>query len=367
MHQSIEGKGRFENFRVLLPVLALAFLVCLPAAPGAQADADLAEIFESKPITIIVGSSPGGGYDVFARLVARYAGKYLPGNPSFIVRNIPGGGQLRGLQKLMRSEPDGLTIGLLHPRFVARELFGIDVPDFDLNTVKVIGSPSGGVKRPSLWCARREVASTWDDMLKLGRSVSVGANAPGGLSSTLGPEFAQAIGGPVNIVFGYGGAGEVMAAFNRGELDTVQYCSEAYVPRLFPEWIRNKRVAPIFWWGAKPEDDYLEQLGGSADVPYIADAVRATDQQRKALQVAEGFGGMGRLFVAPPGISDRMYETWKRAFAQTVEDTEFQKAADVAGMQVGLATPEDFQETNRLFKELSPDTRELVKKLAGLE
>jgi len=366
MHERLTAKVLSPSLFVYLSSLVLGFLVSFPSMLQAQQDADLARTFESKPVTIIVGSSPGGGYDIFARLVAQYIGKYLPGNPSFIVRNVPGAGQLRGLRKVMQSEPDGRTIGLLHPRFVARELFGIDVPDFDLKTVKVLGTPSGGVKRPSLWCARKELATTWNDILQLSRPVSVGANAPGGLSSTLGPEFAVAIGGPVNIIFGYGGAGEVLAAFNRGELDTIQYCSNAYVPRLYPEWIKEKKVSPIFWWGAKPSSDYLIQLGGTADVPYIADAVHASEQQRKALAVAEGFGGMGRLFVAPPGLDERMYQTWKSAFERTVQDPEFVAAADVAGMQVGLGTAEDFRKTNELFEELTPETRQLVKTLAGM-
>ena len=361
----------FEKFlcrwSVMLAIIVPCFLFLFLPTLRAQQQVDLSKHFESKPVTIIVGSSPGGGYDTFSRLVALFIGKHLPGNPTFIVRNVPGAGQLRGLRKTMKSKPDGLTIGLLHPRFVARELFGIDVPDFDLNTVKVLGTPSGGAKRPSLWCANRKLATSWDDILKLGRPISGGASAPGGLSSTLGPEFAEAIGGPVDIVFGYGGASEVLAAFNRDELETIQYCSGEYVPRLYPKWIEEKKVAPIFWWGAKPPKDYLERLGVSGDVPYIADAVKATKEQRKALEVAQGFGRMGRLFVAPPGVDEPIYQAWKSAFEKTVRDPEFKRAADVVGMQVGLGTAEDFRETTKLFETLTPETRVLVKKLAGMK
>ena len=265
----------------------------------------------------------------------------------------------------MKSKPDGLTIGLLHPRFVVRELFGQDVPDFDLKTVKVLGTPSGGIKRTSLLCTRSDVAKSWADIAKLGRPISTGANAPGGLNSTLGPEFAAAIGRPVGMIFGYGGPSEVMAAFDRGELDSIQYCSKEYVPRLFPEWIKEKKIAPIFWWGAKPSADYIERLGFS-NTPQIADAVNATAEERQALDVAAGFGRMGRLFVAPPGVSEPIYQTWKSAFEATVKDPEFRKAAEVIGMNVGLATAEDFYATNEAFKKLSPQTKELVKKLAGM-
>jgi tripartite-type tricarboxylate transporter receptor subunit TctC len=316
-------------------------------------------------VTIIVGSAPGGGYDITARLVARFASKHLPGNPNFVVQNLAGGGQLRGLRATMKAKPDGLTVGTLHPRFVASELFGKDVPDFDLNTVTVIGAPTS-VRRPRMWCARRDLATSWQEIVKLGRPVTVGANAPGGLAGTLGPEFVEALGGPVKMVFGYGGASEVLAAFDRGELDSNQYCTEEYVPRLYPNWIGNKILAPIFWWEAKPSDDWIGQLG-SPMPPHVAEAVRATTDQREALEVAMGFGRMGRLFVAPAGMDKRIYQVWKTAFEATIRDPGFIKAAEDGGFEVGLGTAEEFRQNNEAFKKLPASTKELVRKLAGME
>ena len=346
-------------------IFAAVILIILPSMAFSQQPDKLASHFEGKKITIIVGSSPGGGYDVFARLVARFVGRHLPGNPSFIVQNIPGGGQLRGLRATMKATPDGLTIGLLHPRFVVRELFGRDVPDFDLKTVKVLGTPSG-IKRPRLWCMQRNLASSWQDVVKLGRPVTFGANAPGGLSATLGPEFVQAVGGPLKMVSGYGGASEVMAGFDRGELDSMQYCTVEYVPRLFPEWIKQKKLAPIFWWEAEPSDDYIGKLG-SSKVPYIADAVGATKEQRSALEVAMGFGRMGRLFVAPSGLKDNIYQTWKSGFEATVRDPGFIRAGEDAGLEVGLGTAEEFRANNEAFGKLPASTKGLVKTLAGMK
>ena len=350
---------------LLLSVFALLLLYIVFPSPALSLQEDkLAAHFSGKPVTIIVGSSPGGGYDISARIVARFVGKHLPGNPSFIIKNIPGGGQLRGLRATMKAKPDGLTIGQLHPRFVVQELFGKDVPDFDLNTVKVLGTPTG-VDYPRMWCTRRDLAASWQDILKRKKPVSVGANAPGGLSATLGPEFVQALGGPVDVIFGYGGASEVMAGFDRGELDSIQYCTDDYVPRLFPEWIKQKRLAPIFWWAAKPSDDYIGQLG-SSNVPHIADALGATADQRKALDVAIGFGRMGRLLVAPPGLAEPVYQAWKSALKATVDDPEFKKAAAAAELDVGFGSPEDFRENNAALKRLPKNLQDLVRKLAGM-
>ena len=332
-----------------------------PATSVAQ-DEDLAKHFSRKPVTIIVGSAPGGGYDTFARMVARFVGKYLPGNPKFIVQNIPGAGQLRGLRAAMRSRPDGLTIGLLHPRFVQRELVGLDVPDFDLKTVRVLGSPSA-TPVTRIWCVRRSIATDWEGIKKLGRPLTNGGNAPGA-SFGLGPQFVEALGGPVKMVYGYGGTSEIMAGFDRSETESVDRCTEENVPRLFPNWIKNKVVAPIFWWEKEPSKDWLAQLGTSK-IPHIHEVVKPNEDQKNAFNVANRFLYFSRIFITPPGVSDDVYEAWRVAFEKTTRDPGFLKAADRAGVEVGLGTAEDFRESLGYFEKLTPAGRKLLKELIG--
>lgn len=343
-------------------VFILLSLFSLPHTAGAQGSKDLVKAFKSKPVTIYVGSSPGGGYDTFARLVGLFVAKHLPGNPRFIVKNVPGGGQLRGLRKTMRSKPDGLTIGVLHPRWVQKELSGVDVPDFDLRTVKVLGSPSGS-RVTRIWCTRPSVAKSWKEVLQLGKKLTNGAQAPGA-SFGLGPSFVELTGGPIKMVYGYTGTSDVMAAFDRGELLSTDRCTEEVVPRLFPEWIENKILVPIFWWEKKPPERWLKRLGASMP-PNLLDIVDATPEQIKTLEVAIGFAAMSRIFVMPPGVPDKIYQIWKSAFVATAKDPEFIKAANVAGYEVSLATSEDFYKNLKTFENLSPQGKELLKKLIG--
>ncbi len=329
---------------------------------NAQQSRDLAKVFESKPVRIIVGSSPGGGYDTFARMVARFSGKYLPGNPRFIVKNIPGGGQLRGLRAAMRAKADGLTIGLLHPRFVQRELTGVDVPDFDLKTVRVLGSPSAN-RVSRIWCARRSIATTWDEVKKVGRPLTNGDSAPGA-SFGMGPQFVSELGGPIKMVYGYGGTSEIMAAFDRGETDSVDRCTAEHVPRLFPRWVKERMVAPIFWWEREPSKDWLARLGVKK-VPHILKIVEANKDQRNAFELAVSFNTFSRIFVTAPGVRDDMYNAWKKAFEATTRDPGFLKAAEAAGLEVGLGTAEDFNQLVKSFGRLSPDGANLLKRLIG--
>ncbi len=323
---------------------------------------DLAKVFNSKPVKIIVGSAPGGGYDTFSRMVARFSGKYLPGNPRFVVKNIPGGGQLRGLRAAMRAKPDGLTLGLLHPRFVQRELTGTDVPDFDLKTVRVLGSPSAN-RVSRIWCTRRSIATTWDEVKKVGRPLTNGDSAPGA-SFGMGPQFVSEMGGPIKMVYGYGGTSEIMAAFDRGETDSVDRCTAEHVPRLFPRWVTEKIVAPIFWWEKEPSRDWLASIGAKT-IPHILKVVDTNNDQRQALKLAVRFNTFSRTFVTQPGVPDDMYNAWKKAFEATTRDPGFIKAAAAAGFDVGLGTAEDFNQLVKSFERLSPAGVKLLKRLIG--
>ncbi|MBI2987009.1 MAG: hypothetical protein HYY45_09605 [Deltaproteobacteria bacterium] len=312
MSHGILTHGFSSTVAAVAMLLTLMFYVSL--APTVEGR-DLAEHFKGKKVEIIVGSSPGGGYDIKGRLIARFIGKYLPGQPSAIlVRNVPGGGGLRGLRAAMKARPD-------------------------------------------------DVATSWEAVLKLGRPITGGASGPGS-GGTVGADFVELIGGPVNMVYGYGGSADVAAAFDRGELD-MDRCQEEVVPRLYPQWIKKKILVPIFWWGATPSEEWLRLLEAPMP-PHLFDAVKVTQEQKKAFDVAFGLmETMTRAFFMPPGVPDDVYQTWRKAFEATVGDPEFIKGAEVATLEVGLATVEDFERVIRAFRELSPAGRNLVKKLLG--
>ena len=200
---------------------------------------DLEEYFSDKSVTLLVGFAPGGGYDTYARALATNLGKYIPGNPRLVVKNLAGDGGQRALQTAMRSKPDGLTMHTLHDRFVRRELVGVDVPDFDLETVIMIGTPARTSTSTAFFC-NPDVATSYEEILALGRIVTSGTTAPGD-SSNLGPVWAVAVSGaPINVIEGYGGSSEIMAAFNRGEIDCGRG-AEATVRQLYPDWITDQR------------------------------------------------------------------------------------------------------------------------------
>jgi hypothetical protein len=329
---------------------------------------DMEAYFGGKTIQIIVGASPGGGYDTFARVFAQHAGKHLPGSPRFVVRNIPGAGQQLGLQYTMKADPDGYTTGLLAARFVKRELAGVDVPDFDLETMITLGTPSW-VDVASAWYVEREEATTWDEVLALGRDLNDG-QTDAGASASLGPRFVELKGGPIKVVYGYGGSSEIAAAFDRGELDGTSRCG-ADDAMLFPEWIEEQFCVPVFRWGAEPEmdpifTDWLKLIGAPVP-PHIFDIIETTQGERDVFKLVDVVNNTGRTFLLPPGTPDDLIAVWRQAMEATVEDPEFVEQSRILGYAASFGSPEAIDEALAAGRKSLEDPQlfQLFKDLGG--
>ncbi|MCY4583189.1 MAG: hypothetical protein OXE50_10405 [Chloroflexi bacterium] len=307
---------------------------------------DPAEHFNRKTIEINVGFSPGGGYDTFARLMAASLQNNIPGNPRFVVRNLTGGGGERIFRPtLVDGDPDGYAVAVVHPRFFKRELVGIDVPDFDPNTVKIIGTASA-VRTTSAQYAFRDFATTWEEALAHGRDLRVGATERGD-SGGIATAFMEMVGGPINNVYGYPGTSDIAAAFDRGEIDISNRGSPDTARSLFPEWIEQRQIVPLFYWGADPAHDreftnYIVNELGAEIPPHLFDILDLTDEQKTLFSVTETINeGMSRVFIMHPDTPDHIYQFWVDAFRQNAHDDDFLELARIANREVGYLGPED--------------------------
>jgi tripartite-type tricarboxylate transporter receptor subunit TctC len=214
----------------------------------------MADYFANQTITIISGGTPGGPTDTTARLFAQFAVKHFPGNPTFIVESLPGGGQLRALQAGIRARPDGFTAAVAHTRWAIGSILGADLSPYDVRTARFVGSPLAAA-RVGLVCADRNKFESWQAILDNGRSLQIGAEL--GARNILGATLVDLLDGPIESVYGYDGTAESAAAFDRGEVAGVA-CADDTVPELYPEWFENKRLTPLFYWGPEPDSAYLE-------------------------------------------------------------------------------------------------------------
>ena len=295
--------------------------------------------FSGKTVKIIVGFSPGGGYDAYSRLVAKAVERLMPGNPKVVVSNLPGGGALRALQETMRARPDGFTTHPMANRHPAAEAAGADLDDFDINTVNMIGTPNF-IQTHAALCVRREVAENWDDVLNLGRPITFGTSALGG--NAIGGQFAEALGAPVKVVLGYEGTADVQAAIDRNELDATDRCDVFFIDPFFPEWYEQQKLMPLFYWRTPISQSFLDKMNTglrSEDVPHLFDLVDASEQQQNAFLLAQNLESMTRMFVLPPGTPEEIVLTWQRVFREITEDADFIASASSALARNQLRRP----------------------------
>ena len=339
--------------------------------PTTDSGFDAEAYFDGETIKVVVGFSPGGGYDTFARLLSRYLTDHLPGENRIVVQNLVGGGSLRALRLTMASEPNGFTVHTMNPRFMAQELGGEDVPGFDIDDIAWIGTPSASRNTQGIY-VRRDIATSWDEILALGRPLASGEVAAGG-STDLGPHFIQALGGPIRQVYGYGGSSEVLSAFDRGEIEISGYGGYTNVRNLYPEWIEQKYVWPVAWWGEQPQNDpsymeYLSLLG--ADIPpHVFDLVpHATEGQREVFNLTYSINSQfSRAYVMPAATPQEIVDVWGEAFAATCADPRFIQAAALLGREVGYGSPDVMRSALASGKAAlqDPELRDFFGELAG--
>ena len=168
------------------------------ATPTPSFDAEA--YFAGKTVKIVVGFAPGGGYDTFSRLVARFAGKYFPGNPRFIVQNLPGAGSRRALQFTMESDPDGFTTHAIHSSIAHAALRDEELPGFDFERIGILGGVDCALESEtqSLYVPR-SVATTWDEVVAKGIKLTSGMTQPDESGGTV-PRFMEMLGAPIKNI-----------------------------------------------------------------------------------------------------------------------------------------------------------------------
>ena len=334
----------------------------VPPPPGFDAE----EYFGGKTIRIITGTSPGGGYDTFSRIVAATAERYFPDSTRFIVQNLPGAGQLRGLRAVLNSEPDGLTVGPVHSRWFARQLLVGDVDGFDLDRIYILGSPTFAINEEG-FCLDKNFASSWQEVLDRGLTIKVGSVGPGNEPAI---EFMVENGAPFKLIYGYGGSSEIMAAFDRGETDGTSRCGPGTAGRLYPEWIEQGRMVPIFYSKKPYNDEWLANLGHTGPLPSFRDLPGLTfdPAQAEGLELNLLVTELSRVFVMPEDVPTDVTQYWQSAFDQIVVDPVFIEQLTIAGYEeaYGYGRAEDIWDIIERVRNASQATRDVALGLSGV-
>ena len=309
MHRWIRGS-------LLSFSLALAF-----AGPG-RADS-VSDFYRGRSINVLVGYSVGGGYDTYARVVARHMGKHIPGNPTMLPQNMPGAGSLRAVNYLFNAAPkDGTAIATFGRGLAMEPLIGSSQTNYDLRKFIWLGS---GTDEVSL-CGTFQTSKvkTWNDMLTT--PFTVGGEGSGSDPDIFSAMLKRIFGLKLRIVSGYPGSAEVALAVERGEIDGRCGWSLSSLRQMRPDWLPNKKFNAAVQLALKKSPDL-------PDAPGIMEFAK-TDVQQQILKLVLSRQNMARPFAAPPGIPLDRAKALRRAFEETLHDLEFIEEAKARGLEV---------------------------------
>lgn len=319
-------------------LFALCGLVAT-SVPQATADA-VAEFYRARTVTVVVSSSAAGGYDTLARVIARHIGRHIPGNPAFIVRNMPGAGGITATNFLYNNaERDGSVIGLVQNNTPFEPLFGTKEARYDPIKFNWLGSPSSETAMVLIW--HTVPISSVADLTT--HEVTVGVSGANSTPAFFTRLMNAMLGTKMKPINGYPGQNDVLLAMERRELDGHPSAFFSSVRTTRPGWLREKTARAILQCG--PQKAELD------DVPFAPDLV-ASDDGRLVMQAAFAPLALGRPFLVPPGVPSERVVALRKAFAATMADPDFLAEAETMGLGVNAPrTGEQMQEVmDRVYR-----------------
>ena len=292
-----------------LKLAALVAALALPSMAAAQPN------FSGKTITIVVGYKPGGGYDATARMLARHLPNHLPGKPTVIVQNMPGGNSIIAANHIYNvAKPDGLTIGTFNRNLPIAQLTGVQGVKYDMTKFAWIGSAAN---ETTILAIRNDLPyKTFDELRKAKENVIIGSTGPGANTHDFPLLLKDLLGVKLKIVSGYSSSADIMLAVERKEVDGRAGSYTSLRP-----FIDRGLVRPLI--RARSTEAGVEKLP--------VDETFATNPRAKAIMALRSAPEVvARPYVLPPNTAADIVKVYRDAFAQTIKDPALVAEADKA-------------------------------------
>jgi tripartite-type tricarboxylate transporter receptor subunit TctC len=317
-------------------ILIFGLALCL-CAPGARADSQAAaDFYRGKTVTISVGLSAGGGYDLHARLLAKYFAKHLPGTPAVVVKNAPGAGSLTLVNALYATLPrDGTELATFERGITLEPLLDSAQARFDPLKLGWIGSSDNDASTCLAW--HTAPIKTMADVMR--QELIVGGTGSTAIANTFPRLLNAVLGTKFRVIPGYPGANDALLAMERGE--TQGFCSLGFstLEAIRPDWVRDHKVN-IFVQLA------LQKNREHSDVPLVLDFAK-TEADRAALALIVSPNLFARPFAAPPGVPADRLAALRQAFDATVNDPDYLAEAQARSLHVELVTGDELDAVMR--------------------
>ena len=299
---------------------ALALLLW-PRAAAAQDS--IADFYKGRQVTIVVGYGPGGSASFYAQALAHQMGRFLPGNPSFVVQHVPGAGGLLAANNIYNNAPRDGTVFAITGRTIGIEpLIGNSNAKFDGRKFGWLGTANVETTTCLSW--HTSPVKTLDDAMS--KTLVVGGTGADATDVVFPKAVNKLVGTKFKVVVGYQSSAEMNLAMERGEIEGNCGLGWTIVKLRKPEWLAEHKINILFQMALRKHPDL-------PDVPLISDYAK-TPQDRQVFEVLFAPQEMGRPFFAPPDLPPDRLAALRKAFEQTLHDPQFLAEADKLGLEV---------------------------------
>jgi tripartite-type tricarboxylate transporter receptor subunit TctC len=330
-------------------IAAAILSVLATTIAAAQSPADF---YKSKTVELVIGYSVGGGYDLYARMIARHLGRHIPGQPAVVPRNMEGAGSLRLTNWLYGAAPrDGTVIGANSRGAAFDPLLGQKAAQYDATKFTWIGSANNEVSVCVAW--ERSGVSTFADVFE--KQLAIGSTGVGDDTYQFPSLLNGLLGTKFRIITGYPGGNDVSLALERGEVQGRCGWSWSSIKATRQAWLDQKKMTLLLQLALARHDDL-------PNLPLVMDYAK-TDEQKQIFRLIFARQVMGRPFLAPPGIPKERADALRKAFMDTMQDREFLAEAERAKFEI---TPVSGDAVAQLVTEIYKTSPETAAKAAVL-
>jgi tripartite-type tricarboxylate transporter receptor subunit TctC len=328
-----------------------AFVAFILSVGNVSADEKVAAFYKGKTIQVLIGYSAGGGYDAYARTLARHLSKHMAGNPNVVAKNVPGAGSLVLMNQLANALPrDGTVFGAVNSGMAYEPMFGNDKAQFDVNEMNWIGNLNVEV---ALGMARKDSGIEKLEDLKTA-SMTMGSTGAGANSNVIPRVLAKMFGLNINVIAGYPGANDVRLAMERGEVQGIGTLLLSSTKATAPEWLEEDSDYNVIYQVADERHPELPNVTLATDLAQ-------TERERQVVNLLIARLKMGRPYVAPPSIPAERVAALRVAMAETVKDPEFLEDLQSQNLPVTFIPGGEMQEYFREVYQYPKDVVDVVK------
>lgn len=337
---------RLSRIKLFAIIAALA----LNAAPVFSQDS----FFKGKTMRIVVGGPPGGGFDTYARMIARLMPKHISGAPTIIVDNMPGAGMMIAANHVYKvAKPDGLTIGHFTGSQTINQVLGLAGVEFDMRKFSYLGAPTAD----HFSCAFTKASgiTDTDKWLALKRPAKMGAVGPGNLTDNTLRVLSTSTNFPIQLISGYKGTAPIRLAMESGELDGSCWGWDS-IKSTWSRAIESGEGIVVLQAAPKAHVDLPK-------VPLAINFGKNQDGKQLIDVVIHGGNIFERTFLLPPGVPKDRAQLLKQAFANTMKDSEFLADAGKARLGVAPITGDELERRVNAFFKLPDDLKTKMKRV----